>query len=149
MVTLLGLDEALEEPVEPVEPDEPVEPVDPVDPVVPDEPDEPEEPEEPEVLVTGVWPELPVPELPEVLELALAATCAVVVACEASAGSRPEISTTAIHTHVATNTATAPAITRRRIVRVRAARASRFACGLAEFMPMRLTRRPTSGVRSS
>ncbi len=94
-------------------------PVDPVEPVVPVTGD----PVEPDVLVTGL--ELLVPEL---LELDLEATCAVVaVVCDASAGSRPEISTTAIHIQVATNSATAPAITRRRMDRVRAARAWRIA----------------------
>ena len=82
------------------------------------------EPDEPDVLVTGLVLELLVPEL---LELDREATCAVVAVCEASAGSRPEISTTAIHTQVATNSATAPAIARRRMDRVRAARARRFA----------------------
>jgi hypothetical protein len=46
----------------------------------------------------------------------------------ASAGSCPETSTSVIISHAATNSATAPEITRRRMVRARAARALRSAC---------------------
>jgi len=49
-------------------------------------------------------------------------------ALRASAGSCPEISTSAIISHAATNSATAAEITRRRIERARAARALRSAC---------------------
>jgi hypothetical protein len=45
----------------------------------------------------------------------------------ASAGSCPETSTTAINSQAARNSATAPATTRRRIVRIRPARAARRA----------------------
>jgi len=48
----------------------------------------------------------------------------VVVLRDASAGSCPVTSSTAISTHVARNSATAPAMTRRLSVRVRARRAS-------------------------
>jgi hypothetical protein len=46
----------------------------------------------------------------------------------ASAGSWPDTSTTAISSHAARNSATDPLTTRRRILRIRAARASLIAC---------------------
>jgi hypothetical protein len=61
--------------------------------------------------------------------LALDAAADVVVAD--SAGSRPVISTSAINIHAATNSDTAPVITRRRIVRTRTLRASRAAAARA------------------
>jgi hypothetical protein len=85
-----------------------VDPVDPVEPLVPE----------------------PVPEL-VVVVLAFEATVVpddAAVVCLASAGSCPETSTIAIINQVATNSATAPEITRRRIVRARAARTLRSAC---------------------
>jgi hypothetical protein len=59
---------------------------------------------------------------------ATVATDDVVEALRASAGSCPETSTIAIISHAATNSATEAEITRRRIVRARAVRASRSAC---------------------
>jgi hypothetical protein len=59
-------------------------------------------------------------------------TVVVTAALRASAGSCPETSTTAINSHVATNRATAPAMTRLRIIRTRALRANLISLG--EFM---------------
>jgi hypothetical protein len=56
----------------------------------------------------------------------------------ASAGSWPETSTIVIQSHVATNIESAPAITRRRIIRVLIARASRTALGRARAPSGRL-----------
>jgi hypothetical protein len=80
-----------------------------------------------------VWVLLEVdPVEPELLVVAVGveATVVAVDAADvflASAGSRPETSTTAIISQAATNRATALAITRRRIVRARATRALRRA----------------------
>jgi hypothetical protein len=78
-----------------------------------------------EVLVVGC---VVVVVVVVVVDPELAATAAVDDVCAASAGSWPEMRTRAIISHAATNTATAPEITRRRILRTRAARASRAAC---------------------
>jgi len=89
----------------------------------------------PELVVPVlVVPVLTVPLLPEdpvlaaagrELEVALEDVAAEEVVCAASAGSCPETSTSAINSQVATNSPSAPEITRRRIVRARSARASR------------------------
>jgi hypothetical protein len=68
-------------------------------------------------------------EVVVVVDVAALAALDVVVAD--SAGSRPVISTSAMKIQTATNSDTAPAITRRRIVRTRAARASREASARA------------------
>jgi hypothetical protein len=75
------------------------------------------------------------PDDPELLVVAVVlGVDATVVADEAfevllaSAGSCPETSTTVIISHAATNSATAPEITRRRTLRARAARSARSAC---------------------
>jgi hypothetical protein len=96
-------------------------------------------------LLTVPLPELPLdPELVELEsdeepavevesepddELVLGELDATVLAddCLASAGSCPETSTTVIRSHAATNSATAPPMMRRRIIRARASRASRIA----------------------
>jgi hypothetical protein len=89
------------------------EPVDPLDPV---DPPELVDPLDPEPVVVAVWSEATVvPD--DAVEVWLA-----------SAGSWPETRTIAIISQAATNSATAPEITRRRIVRTRAARALRSAC---------------------
>ena len=75
------------------------------------------EPEDPELLVV-------------VVVLGVEATVVAdeaVEAFRASAGSCPETRTTVIISQAATNSATAPEITRRRIVRARAARSARSA----------------------
>ncbi len=59
-------------------------------------------------------------------------TVVVTAALRASVGSCPETSTTAINSHVATNRATAPVMTRLRIIRMRALRANLISLG--EFM---------------
>ena len=67
-----------------------------------------------EVAVVGVEPEL---------------DAVVVDLRAASAGSCPDTSTTAISSHAARNSATAPATTRRRIACARRARDALMACG--------------------
>jgi hypothetical protein len=94
-------------------------------------------------LLTPVFPELELelePETvePEPLELVVAVVVLgvdatdvvddVVDALLASAGSCPEMSTNVIISQAATNSATAPEITRRRILRARAIRSLRSAC---------------------
>jgi hypothetical protein len=78
-----------------------------------------------------VWALLEVdPVEPELLVVAVGVE-ATVVALDvflASAGSWPETSTSVIISQPATNSATAPEITRRRIFRARAVRAVRSAC---------------------
>jgi hypothetical protein len=59
----------------------------------------------------------------------------VVDTCAASAGSWPDTRMSPITSQAAMNSATAPATTRRRSIRVRPARAWRSACAFAEFMP--------------
>jgi hypothetical protein len=65
--------------------------------------------------------------------------------CLASAGSCPDTSTIVIKSHEATNSATAPLMMRRRIIRVRLSRAAltawpraRASCGLLSVMVMYL-----------
>jgi hypothetical protein len=70
----------------------------------------------------------PLPEDAAGLALVLVVDPAVELVRAASAGSWPETSTTAISSHTARNSATAPLSTRRRIMRIRAARASLIAC---------------------
>jgi hypothetical protein len=74
--------------------------------------------------------ELPLDEVATLEEVAGVALDAIVVAVErlASAGSWPETSTSVIISQAATNSASDPAMTRRRIDRARAARALRSAC---------------------
>jgi len=71
----------------------------------------------------------PEPELEPDEELVLGELDATVLAddCLASAGSCPDTSTIVIRSHAATNSATAPPMMRRRIIRARARRASRIA----------------------
>jgi hypothetical protein len=74
--------------------------------------------------------ELPLAEVAVLEEVAGVALDATVVADErlASAGSWPDTSTSVIISHAATNSASDPAIRRRRIVLARAVRALRSAC---------------------
>jgi hypothetical protein len=78
---------------------------------------------------------VPEPDELDVIALPLEDVVAVLAALEVvvadSAGSRPVISTSAMKIQTATNSDTAPPITRRRIVRTRAARASREAAARA------------------
>jgi hypothetical protein len=78
------------------------------------------------VLVVVVDEE-PLPEDAVGVVLVLVIAAAVELLRAASAGSWPETSTTAISSQAARNSATAPLRTRRRILRMRAARASRIA----------------------
>jgi hypothetical protein len=87
------------------------------------------DPAEPELLVVVVGV---VVVVVVVLAVVLGVEATVVAedpvdALRASAGSCPETRTTAIISHAATNSATAPEITRRRILRARAARSPRSA----------------------
>jgi hypothetical protein len=69
------------------------------------------------------WPPVLVDVAPELAEELLDTWELVLVAfavCRASAGSRPVTSITVINSQVAMNSATTPAITRRRIIRTRA-----------------------------
>jgi hypothetical protein len=92
------------------------------------------EPVDPElavvVVVLGVdW--TVVAEDPDVVVLGVDATVVAEDPVEvllASAGSCPETSTSVIISQAATNSATAPEMTRRRILRARAARSARSAC---------------------
>jgi hypothetical protein len=100
------------------------------------------------VPVLPVLPALPVLELPDVLVVAAGVlpeplpaledvfvTVVLAVALRAArAGSWPETSTTAIRSQVATNRASAPEITRRRIIRARARRAWRIVVAVSVFM---------------
>ena len=81
------------------------------------------------VVAVGVLPE-PLPALEAVVVTAVLA----VALRAARAGSWPETSTTAISSQVATNRASAPEITRRRIIRARARRAWRIVEAVSVFM---------------
>jgi hypothetical protein len=84
------------------------------------------------VVVVGVVVVVVVPVLAAVVVVPVLVvpleTEATVEVLRASAGSWPETRTTAINSQAARNRATAPATTRRRIMRTRAARAARIAC---------------------
>jgi hypothetical protein len=77
--------------------------------------------------------------LPALVDAAAVPDAEAVDVCAASAGSLPETSTTIINSQTATNNATAPAITRRLIARVRNARLCLIACALIVVMPARST----------
>jgi hypothetical protein len=116
--------------VVPVESDEPVEPVEVVAPVEPDEPVE---------VVAPVAPVDPV-------ELLFVAVAAWVTVLRASAGSCPVTSTTVMSIHNARNRATDPPITRARILRTRARRASLSLIPSCLVMLQRIGRRHSNGV---
>jgi hypothetical protein len=86
----------------------------------------------PDVLVVAV--ELPPEPLPELEEVVVTAVVLAVALRAARAGSCPVTSTTAIRSQAATNRASAPEITRRRIIRARARRAWRIVEAVSVFM---------------
>jgi hypothetical protein len=91
------------------------------------------------VVVVGVLvvvvDEEPLPEDVVGVVLVLVVAAAVELVRAASAGSWPETSTTAISSQAARNSATAPLTARRRILRMRAARASRIAWPRVRAVP--------------
>jgi hypothetical protein len=72
---------------------------------------------------------------PEALLLLPDEDCVAKDALATSAGSCPDTRTAATTNQTAMNSATAPAIARRRSIRVRAARACRSTCAFADVMP--------------
>ncbi|MFL5862388.1 MAG: hypothetical protein ACJ780_16720 [Solirubrobacteraceae bacterium] len=114
--------------VDPVELDEPSPPLEPLEPVEPDALAEPELPPEIAVPLVPAVPPVPVDALDPLdlvltlLGVAVAADWA--CALRARAGSWPVTSTTVMSIHTARNRATEPPMTRARILRTRARRAS-------------------------
>jgi hypothetical protein len=96
-------------------------------------------------VLDEVAPEL-VEELLETVELVLVAAAEFAV-WRARAGSWPVTSTAVINSQVAMNSATRPAITRRRITRTRALRASRIAVASPWVMDVIVLQGRSSRVR--
>jgi hypothetical protein len=110
---------------------------------------EPVESEEPEELAAPAEPEeLAAPAEPvELVELVVVAAVAVWVSVlRASAGSCPVTSTMVMSIHTAKNSATDPPITRPRILRTRARRASLSLIPSCLVMAMRIGLRHSNGV---